>query len=61
MMVKIKNASDCAFYAEVCLKNWDTEQPQTEQQINNAFKLDFKGGVIPANSEIDVRITFAPI
>ena len=23
MMVKIKNTSDCAFYAEVCLKNWD--------------------------------------
>ena len=48
--IKIKNTSDCAFYADVCLRNWSEEETHTEQQINNAFKLDFKGGVIPANS-----------
>jgi len=33
----------------------------TESQVNSAFKLDFKSGTVPANSEIDLGITFAPL
>lgn len=33
----------------------------TENQINSAFKLNFKGGSIPGNSEIELAITFAPL
>jgi hypothetical protein len=43
------------------LKSANADSKISESQINNAFKLDFKSGSIPGNSEIDLGITFAPI
>lgn len=60
MVVKLINKSDCAFYVEICLKNANAHSNITDSQINNAFKLDFKGGSIPGNSEIAIGLTFAP-
>jgi hypothetical protein len=59
--VKIINTSECAFFVDVALKNANPDNKTSENQINNAFKLDFKSGSIPGNSEINLGITFAPI
>ena len=61
--VRIKNASECAFYLDITLKNACSglEHKVSESQISNAFKLDYKNGVIPGNSEIDLGITFSPL
>ncbi len=61
--MKIKNDSECAFYLDICLKNANSgkETSISENQISNAFKLDYKNGVIPGNSEIDLAVTFSPL
>ena len=48
--VQIKNISQCAFYLDIALKNANPEVNISESQINNAFKLDYRNGVIPGNS-----------
>lgn len=50
--IQIKNLSECAFYLDINLKNNlnEAENKVSENQINNAFKLDYKNGVIPGNS-----------
>lgn len=59
--VKVINTSECAFYADLVLKPFDSTKKILESQINGAFKLDFKSGIIPANSEIELGLTFSPI
>lgn len=61
MTIRLCNTSECAFFVDLALKNADPDSPITDNQINNAFKLDFKGGSIPGNSEINLSITFAPL
>lgn len=50
IIVKLCNTSECAFFVDVSLKNADPENKIVENQIINAFKLDFKNGSIPGNS-----------
>ena len=63
MTVNLKNSSDCAFFVDLQVKNnnFEVTNPPSESQINSAFHLSYREGVIPANSEIQVDITFVPV
>ena len=50
IVMQIKNISECAFYLDISLKNANPDGNINESQINNAFKLDYRNGVIPGNS-----------
>lgn len=63
MNVVLKNSSSCAFFVDLQFKNNKFEEGYevpTEAQILNVFSTDFKEGILPANSEINVGIIFSP-
>lgn len=63
LQVTLKNSSSCAFFLDLQFKNNkfdDNYQPPTESQILSVFGLDFREGILPANSQLTVGIFFTP-
>lgn len=61
LKVKLQNVSGCTFFTELSLKPTDPDSVLTKENINSSFHLDFTEGIVAANSEILLGITFTPV
>lgn len=57
------NYSNVTFYVELKLKSAKNEEQQDSdvlESLEKNFSLDFKSGIIAANSKVDIGIIFNP-
>jgi hypothetical protein len=62
--IVLKNSSNCAFFVDLTFKNnrfEDNYTPPSEAQVLSVFNLDFREGILPANSERTIGVFFSPI
>lgn len=56
----LHNYSSVTFYVELKLRNSKGEDEDDEEHLEKNFSLDFKSGIIAANSKVDIGIIFNP-